>query len=168
MKKKTIIGAGALGAAALVAGAVVAFSGAANAATVDSSPAAVVSTTSSTTPSAPTNATPPVGDPTKQRSDETIVTGAKADTLTAAAKAKVAGASVIRVETDADGAAYEVHMKKADGSLTTVLFNSDLSVKSVEQGMGGGPKGAPHGQAPAGAPVAPNGAGPSSAPTQTN
>jgi len=157
MKKKTIISASAVGAACLIAGTAMAFSATANAATVTSNAGAVVSTAASNTTTPPTSLTPPAGDPTKQRSDEKIVTGSKADTLTAAAEAKVAGATVIRVETDADGAAYEVHMKKADGSLTTVLFNSDLSVKSVEQGMGPGPKGHPGAQPPAGAP-APTGA----------
>lgn len=138
-------------AAGITAGAVLIFSGAANAATLDNAHASKTgsisrsafgklhtATTSSSSSSTSTDA--PTGTP-PQRSDETIVTGTKADTLTAAAEAKVPGATVIRVETDADGAAYEVHMKKSDGSLTTVLFNSDLTVKSVEAGMGAGPKG---------------------------
>jgi hypothetical protein len=41
--------------------------------------------------------------------------------VTAAAKAKVPGGTVIRVETDADGnAVYEAHMVKADGTPVTV------------------------------------------------
>src|SRR4051794_15024930 len=47
------------------------------------------------------------------RSDETVVTGANATTLTDKAKAKVPGATVLRVETDAGDAAYEVHMQKS-------------------------------------------------------
>jgi hypothetical protein len=41
--------------------------------------------------------------------------------VTELAKAKVAGGTVVRVETDADGnSAYEAHMVKADGSPATV------------------------------------------------
>lgn len=165
MNIKKVLSAGAFVTAGLAAGAVIAFSGAANAATNDNAAAAqaaaVAPASATTTPPAlPTNGTPP------QRTDETVVTGSKADTLTAAAQAKVAGATVIRVETDADGAAYEVHMKKADGTLTTVLFNADLSVKSVEQGMGKGPKGGHPGDNDGDGPKAP--AASSTPATQSN
>jgi uncharacterized membrane protein YkoI len=44
--------------------------------------------------------------------------------VTAAAKAKVPGGTIVRVEADADGtAAYEAHMVKADGSPVTVYVN---------------------------------------------
>ena len=66
--------------------------------------------------------------------------------MTAAAKAKVAGGTIIRVETDADGnAAYEAHMVKADGTPVTVYVNRQFEVVSVESGMPGPPGG---GQAP--------------------
>ena len=70
------------------------------------------------------------------RSDEKVVTGADATTMTAKAKAKVPGATVLRVETDAGDAAYEVHMQKSDGSMVTVKFDKNLAVTSVETGMG--------------------------------
>lgn len=80
------------------------------------------------------------------RSDEKSVPGATAATLRAAALKAVPGASVYRIETDAGDGAYEVHMKKADGSLVTVKFDKNLKVTKVESGMGAGdPAPAGHG-----------------------
>jgi hypothetical protein len=92
------------------------------------------------------------------RSDETAVTGSDAEKLKAAAEAKVSGATAFRVETDGDGAAYEVHLKKADGSLTTVKFDKNFNITSVEDGMGaGGPQGqGPHGDGDGDGPGAQN------------
>ena len=59
--------------------------------------------------------------------------------MTAAAKAKVPGGTVVRVENDADGnAAYEAHMAKADGTPVTVYVDKDFNVVSVETGGPGG------------------------------
>ena len=81
----------------------------------------------------------------RQRSDETPLTGDALSKVTAAAKAKVSGGTIIRVETDADGnAAYEAHMVKADGTPVTVYVNKQFEVVSVESGM----PGRPGGQAP--------------------
>ena len=55
--------------------------------------------------------------------------------VTAAAQGAVAGATVDRVETDAEGATYEAHVTKSDGSKVTVKVNADFSVASVEDGM---------------------------------
>lgn len=71
-----------------------------------------------------------------QRSDETVLTGADADKAKAAALQAVPGATVDRVETDADGAAYEAHVTKSDGSKVTVKFDKDFNVTDVENGMG--------------------------------
>ena len=77
-----------------------------------------------------------------QRSDETPLTG---DTLTKvedAAKAKVSGGTIIRVETDADGnAAYEAHMVDANGAPVTVYVDKQFDVVGVESGGPGGPGG---------------------------
>jgi hypothetical protein len=55
--------------------------------------------------------------------------------VTAAAKAKVRGATVERVETDADGhAAYEAHMVNADGSRVTVYVDKQFEVVGTESG----------------------------------
>ena len=70
-----------------------------------------------------------------QRSDETVLTGDTASKMTAAAKAEVPGATIERVETDADGhAAYEAHMVKSDGSRITVYVNKQFEVVGAEDG----------------------------------
>jgi hypothetical protein len=70
-----------------------------------------------------------------QRSDEQLLTGDNAAKVRQAALAKVPGGTIERVETDADGnAAYEAHMRKADGSRVTVYVNKSFEVVSVESG----------------------------------
>ena len=87
--------------------------------------------TTTTTPSAPSAQRPWGG----QRSDETLLTGDTAAKVTAAARAEVPGGTIVRVETDADGnAAYEAHMRKADGSQITVYVNKSFDVVGVESG----------------------------------
>ncbi len=44
------------------------------------------------------------------------------------------GATVERVENDAEGATYEAHVLKSDGSEVSVKVNADFSVKSIEAG----------------------------------
>lgn len=46
------------------------------------------------------------------------------------------GATAQRAETDAEGAAYEVHMTKADGSVVTVKLDGSFSVTQTIDGMG--------------------------------
>jgi hypothetical protein len=53
---------------------------------------------------------------------------------TAAANAAVPGATIERAETDAEGAAYEVHVAKSDGSEATVKLDSSFNVISVDAG----------------------------------
>jgi hypothetical protein len=68
----------------------------------------------------------------RQRSDETPLTGDALSKVTALAKAKVPGGTIVRVETDADGnAAYEAHLVKADGTPATVYVNKQFAVVSV-------------------------------------
>src|SRR5205823_14043008 len=62
---------------------------------------------------------------------ETLLTDGAASKVTAAAKAAVPGATIIRVETDSAGAAYEAHMRKADGSYVTVKLDSNFKVTST-------------------------------------
>ena len=94
-----------------------------------SSQAAASAATSSTARS--TDAGRPWGG---QRSDETPLTGDTLAKVKAAAVAKVGSdATVVRVETDADGnAAYEAHMVKADGTPVTVYVDRSFEVVSVE------------------------------------
>jgi uncharacterized membrane protein YkoI len=69
-----------------------------------------------------------------QRSDETPLTGDTLAKVKAAAVAKVGSdATVVRVETDADGnAAYEAHMVETDGTPVTVYVDKEFEVVSVE------------------------------------
>jgi uncharacterized membrane protein YkoI len=68
-----------------------------------------------------------------QRSDETPLTGDTAEKVRAAALAELPGATIERVETDADGhAEYEAHVVKADGTRATVYVDEDFDVVSVE------------------------------------
>ena len=99
------------------------------------------STTAAATPAAPS----PLQQPSSQqpspqqpwggrRSDETPLTGDALARVTAIAKAKVSGGTIVRVETDADGhAAYEAHMTDASGNPVTVYVDSSFNAVSVEQ-----------------------------------
>jgi hypothetical protein len=135
-RRRTVAGAGLVVAAGLIAGGVLAGSLAANAATTSPSTGGSSSSSGSTT--APGSANPGPGGSTPVRSDEKAVSSAQSATLTAAALKAVPGGTVIRVETDAGDGAYEVHMKKADGSLVTAKFDDKLAVIGVESGMGKG------------------------------
>ena len=68
----------------------------------------------------------------------------------------MAAATIIRVETDSSGSAYEAHVKRADGSMATVLFDKDFNVTSTIDGFGAGPQG--QGPPPAAAGTSTNGA----------
>lgn len=81
---------------------------------------------------------------------ETPLTGAALTSVVASANAAVPNATVARAETDAQGAAYEVRMKKADGTYETVKEDSSFAVTSIQSGFGTPPVGAP------GAPGAPD------------
>jgi hypothetical protein len=80
-------------------------------------------------PSAQSDALPP------QRADEHPLTGDTASKVRALALDRVPGGTIERVETDADGnAAYEAHMRKADGSRVTVYVNSSFEVVALRSG----------------------------------
>ena len=82
---------------------------------------------------------------------EELLTGDTAAQVKAAAEAAVTDGTVDRVETDAEGSAYEAHMTKADGTHVTVKVDESFSVTTVEtdQGPPRGAPGGPQGQAPA-------------------
>ena len=68
-----------------------------------------------------------------QRSDETPLTGDTLAEVKAAAIGEVPNATIVRVETDADGhAAYEAHILKADGTPATVYVDRQFEVVGVE------------------------------------
>ena len=78
--------------------------------------------------------------------NETVLTGSTLSQASAAAVAAVPGGSVGRASTedksDTSGAAYEVHVTKADGTEVEVLESSTFSVVSVSAGHqpGHGPR----------------------------
>jgi uncharacterized membrane protein YkoI len=115
---------------------------------------ASASDTATSTAAAPAAAAPaPRADTaTPTRSGETALTGANAATAKAAALKAVPGGTVYRVETDADGATYEAHMTKADGTHVTVEFDKNFAVTAIEDGMGAGGPGGHGGTAGATAP----------------
>jgi hypothetical protein len=75
--------------------------------------------------------------------NEKALTGDAAEKVRAAALAKLPGATILRVETDAGGV-YEAHVRKADGTEAEVHVDKDYNVTSVETGRGGG-RGGPGG-----------------------
>ena len=99
--------------------------------------ASAASGTNSTAAQSAAQSTPAAPDPNRpwggQRSDETPLTGDTLAKVTAAAKAEVANATIVRIETDADGhAAYEAHIVKAGGTPATVYVDKQFNVVSVE------------------------------------
>ena len=84
---------------------------------------------------------------------ETPLTGDELAKATAAAATAAPGSTVDRAETDADGDAFEVHVKNADGTQSTVKLNADFSVKTVEAGHQGGHGKGGHGRKDAAAPA---------------
>ena len=68
---------------------------------------------------------------------ETLLTGDTAEKVKAAALEAVPGGTVERVENDAEGATYEAHMTKADGSHVTVKLDASFKVTGIEDGPGG-------------------------------
>ena len=101
---------------------------------------AIAGSTANPTPSAPGHgsAQGDRGGDRHGRGDEKALTGTTADRVRAAALAKVPGATVDRLETDADGAAYEAHLTKPDGTRVTVKLDKSFAVTGVETGGPGG------------------------------
>lgn len=112
---------------------------------------------------------PAQGGHTANGKTEELLTGDTATKVTEAALAAVPGATIERVETDAEGAAYEAHLVTSDGEHQTVTFDADFNVVEIQDGPGGdggpggkgGGHGRPHGdmsqdegQRPGGAPAA--------------
>ena len=131
-----------------------------------SSTSAAATTPSSGSSSGSSTPAPPAGgfDPTKgghvgaNGVKEVLLTGDTATKATAAANAAVPGATIQRVETDAEGATYEAHMTKSDGTQVTVKMDANYKVTGIETGGPG--NGAPPAGAPAGAPAPANGTAP--------
>ena len=136
--RKALLG-GALAGTALLGGALGAsFIGTASAQATDPSTTSVPATTGGSTESQ-------TSDPRQANGgSETALTGDVAAKVTAAAQAAVPGATVDRVEADGDGAAYEAHMTKTDGTKVTVKLDSSFNVTGTETDQGRGGHGGPH------------------------
>lgn len=125
----------AIGATILGGGAVAGY-----ASMVSAQTATDTTTSAQTTQTSTTQAPQPTHDPTKgghvgaNGVKEELLTGDTAQKVTAAALAAVPGGTIERVETDAEGAAYEAHMTKADGSRVTVKFDTSFNVTGIESG----------------------------------
>lgn len=78
---------------------------------------------------------------------EVVLTGDTATKVEAAVKAAQPAATIERMETDADGATYEAHITKADGTRATVLLDANFKVTGTQAGPGGGPGGPNDGDA---------------------
>ena len=81
---------------------------------------------------ASTAGTPAYGPPQGQRPQQTQVTGEAAEKIKAAVLAKVPGATIDRVEQDAQG--YHAHITKSDGTRATVRVNAQFAVTAVDSG----------------------------------
>jgi hypothetical protein len=126
---------------ALVAGSVIGGAGIAHAASSDSSSSSSSSDTAATAPQQGQDPSTMTNGP-----GETLLTGTEADQVTAAAKAAIPDGTIIRVETDNEGSAFEAHVKKADGTIVTLKFDSSYKLTDTIDGFGK----APQGQAPSG------------------
>jgi uncharacterized membrane protein YkoI len=127
------VGGGAIGAAALPAMA-------------DSSTASSTSTYAQGGYGAASDSGGPRGQHQANGKTEEILTGDTAAKVEAAVKAAQPGATIDRMETDADGATYEAHITKADGTRATVLLDANFAVTGTEEGFGGpGGHGGPQG-----------------------
>lgn len=147
--RRTMRGSKVFATTALAVGMAAGGFGIAHAATSNSSNSSTSSTNSSSAWSSAYPATPSRGafnplDGSHAGPGETLLTGDKAAKATAAAKAAVPGGTILRVETDANqGATYEAHVKKSDGSCVTVLMDANFKVTSTVP-FGPGARG-PHG-----------------------
>jgi hypothetical protein len=113
------IGAAALGGSAIAS--------AANSGTSTSTTASGSTTQSKQTP--PAQRDPSLGGHQANGKTEKLLTGDTASKVEAAAKAKVPGGTIERVENDADtGSPYEAHVKKADGSEVIVYVDANFNV----------------------------------------
>ena len=126
MRRSQLATVAAIGAAALGGTAI------ANAASSGTSSTA---TSTGTGPAPPTQQAPPtqrdpsLGGHQANGKTEKLLTGDTASKVEAAAKAKFPGATIERVETDADtGSPYEAHMRKSDGSEVIVYVDSNFNV----------------------------------------
>jgi hypothetical protein len=105
-------------------------------------PANAATTTPSPSSTAGTGAAQPARDETQgghvgaNGVKEILLTGDAATKATAAALAANPGATIQRVENDAEGATYEAHILKSDGTRATVKLDAAFTVTATETGGG--------------------------------
>ena len=127
--------------AAVATGAMLGAAGLAGAATAGTTSTTAASSTAAATPAADANGARPDPSTMSHGPGETLLTSTDAAKAEAAALKALPGATITRVETDSSGSAYEAHVKKADGSTATVLFDKEINVVSTIDGFGAGPQG---------------------------
>jgi uncharacterized membrane protein YkoI len=133
--KVLVPGIAALAVAIGIAGGSIMTASTANAATASDT---ATSPTSNSSGSGSTSSTPtdtPKGPHSANGVTEQELTGDTATKAKDAALAANPGATIDRVETDAEGAAYEAHITKSDGTRATVKLDSSFNVTSTEDGM---------------------------------
>jgi uncharacterized membrane protein YkoI len=108
----------------------------ANAATATTTPTSTTSTTAAPVDTDNVQDESQGGHKGANGTTETVLTGADADTAKAAALKAEPGGTVQRVENDAEGAAYEAHVTKSDGSEVTVKLDANFNVVGTESGHG--------------------------------
>ena len=74
----------------------------------------------------------PAGPHTANGITEAVLAGDQATTVQAAVAAAYPNATIVRMETDADGATYEAHVTMADGSRATVKFDASFNITSTD------------------------------------
>ena len=92
--------------------------------------------TNDSTAPAPGDAITPPGPHSAIGITEEELTGDTAASVQAAVLAAQPGATIERVETDAEGATYEAHVKLADGGDATVKLDANFAVTGTVQGHG--------------------------------
>ena len=111
---------------------------AANAATTNATTSATANQSSSQNQQSTVgNFDPSKGGHTANGITEQLLTVDTAKKAKTAALTAVPGGTIQRVETDAEGATYEAHMTKSDGTQVTVKMDGNFKVTSIENGMGG-------------------------------
>ena len=133
--RKATIGAFLLG--SVVAGGIsMTTLGNASAASNTTATVAAADSTDSTasTPATPATPAAPAGPHQANGITEEILTGDTATQVQAAVLAAQPGATINRMETDAEGAVYEAHITLADGSDATVKLDANFTVIGTESG----------------------------------
>ena len=90
--------------------------------------------TTLSTPATPATPAAPAGPHQANGITEEILTGDTATSVQAAVLAAQPGATINRMETDAEGAVYEAHVTLADGSDATVKLDANFTVTGTESG----------------------------------